>query len=167
MKKTRIIAESGMLSALSTVLLLLGSVIDVLDLSCAVLAGFCVLMMRIRHGRIGAAAVYFTSSALALLLLPNKVPAVLYVFYGGLYPLVKPEIERLKSRALQWVIKIAFALVSFSAALALMTFVLGIDSGFTVGAPLYILIAAVAVFADLGITGVSARLAGIAARKKR
>lgn len=166
-KKTKIIAESGMLSALSVVVLLLGAVVDVLDLSSAVLAGFCVLAMRVRHGRTGALAVYGTSAVLAFLLLPNKVPAVLYIFYGGLYPLVKPEIERIKSRVLQWILKVAFVLVSFSAGLALITFVLGIESGYTIGVPLYLLLAVIAVFADLAITGIAARFAHTMRRKKR
>lgn len=166
-KKTKIIAESGMLSALSVVVLLLGAVIDVLDLSSAVLAGFCVLAMRVRYGRTGAAAVYGTSAVLAFLLLPNKVPAVLYIFYGGLYPLVKPEIERIKSRALQWVLKLAFVLASFSVGLAVIAFVLGVDAGYTIGVPLYLLLAVVAVFADVAMTGISARFGHIVRGKRR
>lgn len=167
MKKTRIIAESGMLSALSTVLLLFGSIIEALDLSCAVLAGFCVLAMRMRHGRGGAVAVYCTSAVLSFLLLPNKIPAVLYVFYGGLYPILKPEIERLKSRVLRWVLKVLSVLVFFSIGIAVTTFVLGIESGFTVGVPLYALLMAVAVAADIAISGIMQRFAHIVAYKKR
>lgn len=165
--KTKIVAESGMLSALSVVVLLLGAVVDVLDLSSAVLAGFCVLAMRVRYGRTGAVAVYGTSAVLSFLLLPNKVPAVLYIFYGGLYPLVKPEIERIKSRVLQWILKVAFVLASFSAWLALITFVLGVESGYTLGVSLYLLLAVIAVFADIAMTGIMGKFAHIMRRKKR
>lgn len=167
MKKTRIVAESGMLSALSTVILLFGSIIDVLDLTSAVISGFCVIAMRIRHGRVGAVAVYCTSAVLAFLLLPNKIPAVLYIFYGGLYPLLKPEIERIPYLALQWILKVLSVLAFFSLGLLVITFVLGLDSGFTVGVPLYALLTVVAVCADISVSAMIKRFSHIVASKKR
>ena len=167
MKKTRIVAESGMLSALSIVILLFGSIIDVLDLTCAVFAGFCVIAMRIRHGRGGAIAVYCVSAVLAFLLLPNKIPAVLYIFYGGLYPLLKPEIESIPYAAVQWILKVLSVLFFFSLGLVFITFVLGMDSGFTVGVPLYALLTVVAICADIAVSAMMKRFAYIVASKKR
>lgn len=167
MRKTKIIAEGGMLSALGTVLLFFGAVTDVLDLSCAVLAGFCVLFMGVRHGRIGALAVYCTTSALAFLLLPNKLPALLYVFYGGLYPLLKPEIERIRSVPLQWALKVIAVVVPFGAGLAVTTFLMGIETGFTFGVPLFLLIAVIAVFADFAMSAVAFRFSHIVRGRRR
>lgn len=167
MKKTKIIAEGGMLAALSTVILFMGTIIDALDLSCAVLAGFAVLAMRIRHGRTGAFAVYCATAAISFLMLPNKIPAVLYVFYGGLYPMLKPEIERIRSAVLRWVLKVASVLASFSLGLAFITYILGVKSGFTVGLPLYALLALVAVAADVAISGIVRRYGHIVAFGKR
>ena len=165
--KTKMIAESGMLAALSVVILLLGSVIDTLDLSCAVLAGFAALAMRIRHGRAGAVAVYITTSVLGFLLLPNKIPVVLYMFYGGIYPIIKPEIERLRSVVLQWVLKIVSVLVLFTIGLVVITFILGMESGFTVGIPLYLLLIVVAVCTDIAITAIVRRFGPVVAGKRR
>lgn len=167
MKKTRIVAESGMLSALSVVILLFGAIIDVLDLTCAVFAGFCVIAMRIRHGRKGAVAVYCTCAVLAFLLLPNKIPAVLYIFYGGLYPLLKPEIERIPVAAVQWILKVLSVLLFFSVGLLVITFVLGLESGFTVGVSLYLLLIVVAVAADIAISGLVKRFGYVVASGKR
>ncbi len=169
-KKTRIIAESGMLAALSTVILTLGSLIDVLDMTSAVLAGFCVLFMRMRHGRAGAIAVYIVSTTLALLLLPNKIPAVLYAFYGGLYPILKPEIERLHSRVLQWILKVGSVLLFFSLGLLVISFTVSgglAAAGFTLGWPLFVLLAVVAVVADIAISGIAKRFGHIVALKNR
>lgn len=167
MRKTKIIAEGGMLAALSTVILFMGTIIDALDLSCAVLAGFAVLAMRIRHGRAGSFAVYCVTAVLSFALLPNKVPAVLYVFYGGLYPLLKPEIERIESALLQWILKVSSVMVSFSLGLAFITGILGVESGFTVGLPLYLLLVLVAVAADISISAIVRRYGHIVVFRKR
>ena len=114
MRKTRVIAENGLLAALSIIILLLGSLIEALDLSSAAIAGFAVLAVRIRWGRRSAIALYGVTSVLSMLMLPNKIPALLYVFYGGLYPILKAEIERLGSVLLQWVLKILLSGFSVS-----------------------------------------------------
>ena len=114
MKKTRVIAENGLLAALSIIILLLGSLIEALDLSSAAIAGFAVLAVRARWGRNSAIGLYAVTAALSLMVLPNKIPALLYVFYGGLYPILKAEIERVGKVWLQWILKVGSVLVSFS-----------------------------------------------------
>ncbi len=166
MKKTRVIAENGLLAALSIIVLLLGSLIDVLDMSSAAIAGFAVLAVRIRWGRNSAVALYALTSVLSILLLPNKVPALLYVFYGGLYPVLKAEFERVRSRVLEWVLKVGSVLISFSIGLWVMMFLLGLDAGFTVGPMLFAAMVPVAVCADLAMTVIIRQYANIINRKK-
>ena len=55
-------------------------------------------------------------SILALLLLPDKFCAVLFLVLFGLYPMVKAVAERMKQPVLQYVVKFAF----FDAALSLL-----------------------------------------------
>lgn len=167
MRKTRVIAENGLLAALSVIILLLGSLIEALDMSSAVLAGFAVLAMRIRWGRKSAIALYAVTSVLAMMLLPNKVPVILYVFYGGLYPILKAEIERIGSTLLQWVLKVGSVLLFFSAGLWVAMSLLGVDAGFTVGVALYAVLVPVSVCADLAMSAIMRQYAHLISRKKR
>lgn len=167
MKRTRVVAENGLLAALSVIILLIGSLIEALDLSSAALAGFAVLAVRMRWGRNSAIALYGVTSVLAMLLLPNKIPVLLYMFYGGLYPILKAEIERLGNVVLQWVLKVASVLVFFSMGLWVAMSLLGLNAGFTVGVALYALLVPVSVCADLALTAVMKQYAHIINRKRR
>ena len=166
MKKTKVVAENGLLAALSIIILLLGSIIEALDMSCAAIAGFAVLAVRVRWGRNAAVSLYAVTAVLSLALLPNKIPALLYVFYGGLYPILKAEIERLGSTLLQWVLKVASVLAFFSLGLWVAMSLMGIDAGFTVGPVLYAVLVPVAVCADLALTALLRQYGHIIGRKK-
>ena len=105
----------AMLSALGVVLLWLGSVIEVMDISMAVAASlFCVFAV-IEYGGGAPWLVFSVTGILSLVLLPQKTPAVMYVLFFGYYPIIKEKLERLP-RVLAWVWKE----VIFNAALILM-----------------------------------------------
>ncbi len=108
-----------MASALGTVLLYIGSFIEILDISIAVLASVLTALMVIEYGKNAPWAVFAATSILSLILLSYKLPAFMYVLFFGYYPIIKEKIERLKSKAIQWLIKIGV----FSAASALLLFV--------------------------------------------
>lgn len=96
MKKTKAITLSAMMAALSVTLLLLGSVLEVLDLCTVMLASFCTLFvyLRVRPGY--AWATYAVTAALALLLLPSKIVALEYLLFGGYYPILRAALARLR-----------------------------------------------------------------------
>ena len=102
-KRTRRIAVCGMLSALGVVVILLGSLIEVLDLCTAAIASLLCVLVMIEYGRGYPWAVYAATSILALLLAPQKNPALIYAIFG-FYPIVKAYIERLP-RVLSDVVK--------------------------------------------------------------
>ena len=167
MKKTRIIAESGILAALSVIILLIGSLTEALDLSSAVLSGIAVLAMRVRWGRKGAIALYGTTSLLAFLLLPNKIPALLYIFYGGVYPLFKAEIEKIGKTALMWTLKLVCICGMYAAGLFTSKFLMGLDGlEFTNSPWMYALVAAIAVSADVCMSMIIRQYGYVVARKK-
>ena len=84
-----------MLSALSVALMLLGSVVEVLDLSAVMLASLCTLFVFIRLGSRQAWLLYGVTSVLALLLLPSKTVALEYLLFGGYYPILRAAVARL------------------------------------------------------------------------
>ncbi len=157
-----------MLAALSIIVLLLGAVFEPLDLTTAFLAGFAVLAVRLRWGRSSSLFLYAGTAVLGFLLLHNKLPVVLYVFYGGLFPIVKIEAERISKRLLQWIVKVAFACAAYTAMIFVSTKVFGIqDMDFTYSLPMYIGVAAVTVCADFAVSMIIQQFGHVLLRKRK
>ena len=111
-----------MAAALGTVILYLGSFIEVLDISVAVLASLLSMVIVIEYGGSAPWPIFGVTSILSLLLLPNKLPAVMYVIFFGYYPIVKQKIEKLKVKPLVFAIKC----VVFVAATLLLVLILNL-----------------------------------------
>lgn len=110
-----------MLAALGVVLLYLGSMVEVMDISMAVLASLLCVVAVIEYGGSWPWLIYGVTSVLALLLLPNKTPAAFYTLFFGFYPILKEKLEKLP-RVLSWVLKelvfnIAFAAMALASVL--------------------------------------------------
>lgn len=116
-KRTKYLVVSALLAALGVILLTLGSLLDVLDLSVAALASILCVYAVIEMGGAYPFMIWIVTSFLSLLLLPNKSPAVFYLF-GGCYPIFKEKLERLPRRWLCFVLK----LLVFHVALVLVFF---------------------------------------------
>ena len=95
-----------MLSALGVVFLYLGAIIEVLDLSLAAFSSLLVVFAVIELGGYWPWLVYLVTGLLALLLLPQKFGAVVYLLFTGYYPMVKrfaeSRLPRLLALALKW-----------------------------------------------------------------
>ncbi len=117
-KRTRRLAISAILSALGVVILYLGALIEVLDLSVAVIASFLCVLAVLEMGGAWPWLIYAVTSILSLVLLPLKTAAIVFVVFAGYYPIVKAYYERL-SRVLSWVLK----LVHFGVALTVLVLV--------------------------------------------
>ena len=105
MKKTKKLALSAILSAFGVVILFLGALVDVLDMSTAILASFLVLFCMAEMGYAYASAVYLLTALLGLLLLPNKAPALLFAALFGYVPVTKFLFERI-GKWLSWLPKL-------------------------------------------------------------
>ena len=112
MKTVKKTALAGLFSALSVVILLLGSIIDVLDMSVAAIASFIVALILIELKGKYPWLVYAVVSVLSTILLPNKFGVLLYVCFFGWYPMLKFVLDsKLKNAALRALCKFAaFAL---------------------------------------------------------
>lgn len=121
------IALSAILSALGVVFLLIGSFIDVLDLSSAAIAGFVLVVAVIELQGYYPVMMYFTISILSILVLPNKYPAIFFIFFGGFYPIFKAYAERFHY-VISWIVKFSM----FNTFLAFMIFAVNllIEKGF-------------------------------------
>ena len=85
-KATRRLAVSAVLAALGVVLLLLGSLVQVLDLSMAAIASLLVVFAVIEIGGKYPILIYLVTSVLSLLLLPVKTAALIYLCLRAIIP---------------------------------------------------------------------------------
>jgi len=86
------------MASLGVVFLYVGSLFDVLDLSSACLASFCVLFCLTELGIPSAIGVYAVVTTLSFLLLPHKLPAFFFAFFFGIMPVTKMLFEKLGTR---------------------------------------------------------------------
>ena len=116
---TKRLTACAMLSALSVVLLYLGSMIQVIDISMSVIASLMCVFAVIEYGKSAPWLVFGVTSVLSLLLLPQKAPALMYVIFFGYYPILKERFERLGTTVC-WILKEAV----FNVALVFMIIVM-------------------------------------------
>ena len=126
-------AFCGVFAALTLVLLYFGGM-TVLDLSviliCSLVSVVVIIETGDKWGFIYAAA----TSVLALLLLPSKLYAVEYILFSAVYPIIKPRIEKIPSKAVAFILKIASLDLMLIGCVLLGQFVLHVgDEFFTLG----------------------------------
>ena len=115
MSKTKLLTFSAMLTAIAFVIMLLGSLFDVLDVTAACLASFAVVLVTAEAGYPWAVMTYAAASALSLLIPANKTPAVFFAAFFGIYAIVRFLIQKIRPVGIRWLIK----LLSFNAMAAL------------------------------------------------
>ena len=107
MKSTKKLTVTALLAAVGTVLLTLGSLIEVLDLSMAAIVSCFVVFLRIEL-RGGYPYLFWAVTSLcSLLLMPSSSAALLFTLIG-LYPLSKAVLER-RHPVVEWLFKLALA----------------------------------------------------------
>lgn len=150
--RTRVTSLCAVLAALGVVLLYLGSFVEVLDLSVALLASLVIVILVIERGGTYPWMTYAVTALLSLLLLPNKVPAIVYACFMGFYPILKARIEKLRWRGLRILIKLA----TFNVSVILMWLLAGILVGeLTLGVPvriMWVLLNGVFLFYDYALS---------------
>ena len=82
-------------AALSVVLLWLGTVTAVLDMSAVVLCGIVTMLLAEETGVRMSSCSVAVCTVLCAVLLHDKTVCVLYAAVGGFYPLLKPAAEKL------------------------------------------------------------------------
>ena len=100
-------AYCGMAAALSVALMLLGAVIPIAMFIAPAVAGFLIATVCVECGRTMALTAYAAVSLLAVLFVPDKEVALIFVFLLGYYPLAKPWFERIRPAALRGLAKLA------------------------------------------------------------
>ena len=152
-KTTRRLVVSALLSALGVVLLMLGSLVQVLDLSMAAIVSLFVVFAVIEIRGPYPWLIYIVTSVLSLLLLPIKTPALVYAAFAGYYPIFKSVLERRLRAPVAWVLKIVLFGIALAVAVVVAAKVLLMDLTWVL-ANWWIFALAVPVFVlyDVGLT---------------
>lgn len=112
MKKTRYTTISGMVSALSVVIMLLTNIMPSMMYVIPIITGAIVFAVNEIIGKKWALGVFFVTSFISFVLLTDKEAALNYTLFFGYYPLLKPLYEKLP-KVLSWGVKV----LTFNAAL--------------------------------------------------
>ena len=118
MKKSREIAFLGIISALSVVFLLLGAIVEVLDITSAILAS---LMLLIAYEELKGKSVlvYLATAVISFFFVFfSPMPALEYTIFG-LYPLIKPLIEK-TPKVISYILKGVYIILASLGSAAVM-----------------------------------------------
>lgn len=115
------IVVTGVLVALSVIILYLGCAIEVLDLTMSAIVSLLVVVIVIEMGYKYAWFAYLATSILSLLLLPQKSPAIFYTCFMGFYPIIKSHVERINSFVLRWTLKLVAGNIALVAMFLLLS----------------------------------------------
>ncbi len=124
--KSRQIALSGVLAALAVVILLLGGLIPLATFCCPMLAIVVLLPILSECGAQIAATAWAAVSLLALMMVPDRELTLFYVFFG-IYPVLKPHVDKLSSRLFRLLCKLLYCSLAIAAIYALLIFLFRLD----------------------------------------
>ncbi len=119
--KTKRLTVCALLSALAVVVLGLGAVLELLDITFTMLASFIILLIFWCYGKGYAFMSFAVTSVLALILMPQSLAPWMFMGIFGYYPMVKNGIDKLP-KLLRLLLK--FVLITVVLAVYLVVFYL-------------------------------------------
>ena len=96
-EKSKALAYGALSTALTVVVLYMGSVLPTARLALLCVSSLGVVLMELRFDWHRGLTVYAAAALLAVLLLPEKTMALAFVLLPGWYPLAKLRLERLSA----------------------------------------------------------------------
>ncbi len=117
-------AMGGMITALSVVVLM-PTALEVFVYALPAFAGMLVMFSVIELDKKWAFGIYAAVSILSLMLVPNKVAAVLYAAFFGYYPILKAILESRLPKVPEYILKFAVFNVSMIVSYAVLVKILG------------------------------------------
>ncbi len=126
MKQSSKAALGGIVAALSLVLLISVAVVPFLTYALPAAAGVLIIFVVIEMNKRWAIGVYAAVAILAMILVPNKEVAMMYLCFFGYYPILKAALEKSLPRWAEWIIKIIVFDVTMFLSYAFMIRFMGI-----------------------------------------
>lgn len=115
MKNSKVIAYSGVATALSVVMLFLGSIFWVLGYTMPLVASLVMIILLDSISQKSALLTFVSTSIISFILLNDKECVLLYVLFFGYYPLIRDKINDIKPKFLSYLLKF----ITFNAAMVL------------------------------------------------
>ena len=106
MKTSVKVSLGGLVAALGLVLMFLTSVIPFGTYAFPAFAGIILILIVMNIGFGYAVMAFAVTALMSMLLVADKEAALLYTLFLGYYPIIKGLIERIRSKVIQYVIKI-------------------------------------------------------------
>ena len=101
------IALCGMMGALSIVVMLMGSIIPVATFCAPLISSMLMMTVAIEFGVKTALLLYVAVALIALLMLPDREMAFIFMFLLGYYPMLKVYLEKLRPAPVRMLAKLA------------------------------------------------------------
>lgn len=124
MKKSLKITLSGIMAALGTAVMFL-SFFPYATFSVPAVASFAVMLVLLEVGIPYSIGTYIVIGVLSLLLC-EKEASLYFVTLMGLYPVIKALCERVKSRVVEWVLKMLYLNAAVGVSYLVLTYIMGI-----------------------------------------
>ena len=134
MKTSLKAAVSGVMSALSVALLALASVMWILDYTSPIICGLLLIIIVESFGKKTAFTVFAAVCVLSIILLPSKGAALFYTTFCGYYPIIRKDIDKIKSRIIRIIIKFVIFNIGAVGSELLLVYVFGIPFDNALGA---------------------------------
>ena len=115
MKNSKVIAYSGVATALSVVMLFLGSIFWVLGYIMPLVASLVMIILLDSVSQKSALLTFISTSIISFILLNDKECVLLYILFFGYYPLIRDKINDIKPKFLSYLLKF----ITFNAAMVL------------------------------------------------
>ncbi len=87
-------ATGAILAATATVLLIIGGIFEILDMTSAAIASVAILVSYLEFGAKSALGVYAVSSVISLIFFPAATSTIYYALLLGYYPALKFTVDR-------------------------------------------------------------------------
>ncbi len=155
--RSRRIAYTAVFTAFSAAFLYIASVFPTGQLGFLGVASLFGVAAVVEYGIAGGAAVFAGTAVIGLLIVPSKSLVALYAIFFGYYPVLKALTEKLKSRVLEWAVKLAVFNAALTGAIFTLTMAIFDFSLFNNRVYLiYLVCNAVFVLFDIGVSRVIA-----------
>ena len=132
MKRTKTLTSSALMAALAVAIIAVGSLVETLDLSLAVIAGLVVMICATEYGdRVGLAV--FAVAGLLSLLLPMRSGPICFLLLFGWYPVAQKKLHQLPP-VLCRIVKTLIFNAALALALVLSWYLTGVETKLIYGA---------------------------------
>ena len=103
--ESRRIALAGVFGALSLTFMLVGGILPLATFAAPAIAGILIMPVAIEFGRKTGWLLYAAIGLLSLLLVSDREMSLIFLFFFGFYPLLKTNIERLRTHTARILVK--------------------------------------------------------------